>query len=181
MNNGNLHLSLTGAAKEGDFPSGMIHTLDSIKESLVVEVEIQQEPTTENPPMTEQAVVQNEFPSQVSETKLGTTNRDEQLEALANQVAQQVTEQVAEQVAKKITDRMDEVEQNNLNVTPANAITQPEVEKNYREMEVITPDGVVRYVWKTRDSEPVIIADENQETKTSQNSDGEPAKIALQK
>ena len=181
MNNGNLHLSLTGAAKEGDFPSGMIHTLDSIKESLVVEVEIQQEPTTENPPMTEQAVVQNEFPSQVSETKLGTTNRDEQLEALANQVAQQVTEQVAEQVAKKITDRMDEVERNNPNVTPANAITQPEVEKNYREMEVITPDGVVRYVWKTRDSEPVIIADENQETKTSQNSDGEPAKIALQK
>ena len=181
MNNGNLHLSLTGAANEGDFPSGMIHTLDSIKESLVVEVEIQPEPTTENPPMTEKAVVQNEFPSQVFETKLGTTNRDEQLEALANQVAQQVTEQVAEQVAKKITDRMDEVEQNNPNVTPANAITQPEVEKNYREMEVITPDGVVRYVWKTRDSEPVIIADENQETKTSQNSDGEPAKIALQK
>ena len=68
--------------------------------------------------MTEQAVVQNELPSQVSETKLGTTNRDEQLEAIANQVAQQVTEQVAEQVAKKITDRIDDVEQNKPNVTP---------------------------------------------------------------
>ena len=109
------------------------------------------------------------------------TDRKEQLEALANQVAQQVTEQVTDKLAKKITDRMDEAEQNKLNVTPANVISQPNFEKSYREMEVITPDGVVRYVWKTRDSEPVIIADENQETKTSQNLDGEPAKIALQK
>lgn len=185
MNNGNLHLSLSGAANEGDFPSGMIHTLDSIKESMVVEVEIQQEPSTEKPPMTQQAVVQPEVPGQVPET----TSSTEQLEALANKVAQQVTEQVTDQVteqvteqlAKKITDRMDEAEKNKLNVTPANVISQPKFDKSYREMEVITPDGVVRYVWKTRDSEPVIIADEKQETKTSQNRDGEPAKIALQK
>lgn len=177
MNNGNLHLSLTGAANEGDFPSGMIHTLDSIKESMVVEVEIQQEPSADNPPIKQQAVVQPEVPNQVPDA----TDRKEQLEALANQVAQQVTEQVTDKLAKKITDRMDEAEQNKLNVTPANVISQPNFEKSYREMEVITPDGVVRYVWKTRDSEPVIIADENQETKTSQNLDGEPAKIALQK
>jgi len=177
MNNGNLHLSLTGAANEGDFPSGMIHTLDSIKESMVVEVVIQQEPSADNPPIKQQAVVQPEVPNQVPDA----TNSKEQLEALANQVAQQVTEQVTDKLAKKITDRMDEAEQNKLNVTPANVISQPNFEKSYREMEVITPDGVVRYVWKTRDSEPVIIADENQETKTSQNLDGEPAKIALQK
>ena len=177
MNNGNLHLSLTGAANEGDFPSGMIHTLDSIKESMVVEVEIQQEPSADNPPIKQQAVVQPEVPNQVPDA----TDRKEQLEALANQVAQQVTEQVTDKLAKKITDRMDEAEQNKLNVTPANVISQPNFEKSYREMEVITPDGVVRYVWKTRDSEPVIIADEHQETKTSQNLDGEPAKIALQK
>ena len=177
MNNGNLHLSLTGAANEGDFPSGMIHTLDSIKESMVVEVDIQQEPSADNPPIKQQAVVQPEVPNQVPDA----TDRKEQLEALANQVAQQVTEQVTDKLAKKITDRMDEAEQNKLNVTPANVISQPNFEKSYREMEVITPDGVVRYVWKTRDSEPVIIADENQETKTSQNLDGEPAKIALQK
>jgi len=177
MKSGDLHLSLTGAADEGDFPSGMIHTLDTLKQSLVVEVDIQPaQPTSQGSP-SDQQVTEN--------TSSVSNGNPEQLEALANQVAQQVseqvTEQVVDQVTQRITDRMDEVVQNPMEVAPANAVSQAVTEENYREMEVITPDGVIRYVWKTRDSEPVIIADENQETKTSQTDKNEPAKIALQK
>ena len=82
---------------------------------------------------------------------------------------------------RRIGDRMDEIVQKPVEVAPANAVSQMVTEENYREMEVITPDGVIRYVWKTRDSEPVIIADESQETKTSQTKNDESAKIALQK
>jgi hypothetical protein len=77
---------------------------------------------------------------------------------------------------------MDEVQATQNDVKPANVVAQtPTPVPNYREMEVITPDGVLRYVWKTRDSEPIIIANEKQETKTSQVLEGDPAKIALQK
>lgn len=178
MKNGDLHLSLTGAADEGDFPSGMIHTLDTLKQSLVVEVDIQ--PTL---PANHQGspVIQQVTDNSAS----GVDDNSEQLEALANQVAQQVseqvTDQVADQVAQRIGDRMDEIVQKPVEVAPANAVRQMVTEENYREMEVITPDGVIRYVWKTRDSEPVIIADESQETKTSQTKNDESAKIALQK
>ncbi len=181
MENGDLHLSLTGAANEGDFPSGMIHTLDSIKESLLVEVRIQQDiPTVQNS-VSEQEFAQAESSEETSQSISESKDSTEQLKALANQVAEQVTEQVTEQVAQRLTDRIDETQQNKSEVAPANAVTESKVDKNYREMEVITPDGVIRYVWKTRESEPVIIAEENQETKTSQNLNSEPAKIALQK
>ena len=186
MKNGDLHLSLTGAADEGDFPSGMIHTLDTLKQSLVVEVDIQ--PTL---PANHQGspVIQQVTDNSAS----GVDENSEQLEALANQVAQQVSEQVTDQVAQQVServtdqvaqrigDRMDEIVQKPVEVAPANAVSQMVTEENYREMEVITPDGVIRYVWKTRDSEPVIIADESQETKTSQTKNDESAKIALQK
>ena len=77
---------------------------------------------------------------------------------------------------------MDQLKTNQSDVTPAAIVTvTPAKVENYREMEVVTPDGVVRYVWKTRDSEPVIIADEKQETKTSQVVDDDPARIALKK
>ena len=174
MKNGDLHLSLTGAADEGDFPSGMIHTLDTLKQSLVVEVDIQ--PT--------QPANQQDSPVIQQVTDNSATDVDdnsEQLEALANQVAQQVTEKVVDQVSQRITDRMDEVVQSPSEVAPANAVSQAVTDENYREMEVVTPDGVIRYVWKTRDSEPVIIADEIQETQTSQTENNDPTKIALQK
>ncbi len=174
MKNGDLHLSLTGAADEGDFPSGMIHTLDTLKQSLVVEVDIQ--PT--------QPANQQDSPVIQQVTDNSATDVDdnsEQLEALANQVAQQVTEKVVDQVSQRITDRMDEVVQSPAEVAPANAVSQAVTDENYREMEVVTPDGVIRYVWKTRDSEPVIIADEIQETQTSQTENNDPTKIALQK
>jgi len=178
MKNGDLHLSLTGAADEGDFPSGMIHTLDTLKQSFVVEVDIQPTQPANHPDSPEiQQVTDN--------SATAVDNNSEQLEALANQVAQQVseqvTEQVVDQVAQRITDRMDEVVRNPVEVASANAVSKAVTEENYREMEVITPDGVIRYVWKTQDSEPVIIADENQETKTSQTENNDPTKIALQK
>ena len=178
MKNGDLHLSLTGAADEGDFPSGMIHTLDTLKQSSVVEVEIQPtHPANHQDSPAIQQVTDNLAP--------GVDDNSEQLKALANQVAQQVseqvTEQVVDQVAQRITDRMDEVVQNSVEVAPANTVSQAVTEENYREMEVVTPDGVIRYVWKTRDSEPVIIADEIQETQTSQTENNDPTKIALQK
>ncbi|MEE2676139.1 MAG: SAF domain-containing protein [Planctomycetota bacterium] len=174
MENGDLHLSLTGAANEGDFPSGMIHTLDTIKESMLVEVQLQPEPPEG------QTFVKTDPANQTLVSASESEDRTEQLKTLANEVAQQVTEKVTQQVVQTLTDRMDKDEQDELNIAQANAVTHPRM-KNYREMEVITPDGVVRYVWRTRDSEPVIIADEDQDTKTSQNQDGEPAKIALQK
>ena len=127
-----------------------------------------------------QTLVKTEPPNQTPVSASETEDHTEQLKTLANQVAQQVTEKVTQQVVQTLTDQMDKGAQDKLDIAPANAVTHPRV-KNYREMEVITPDGVLRYVWRTRDSEPVIIADEDQETKTSQNSDGEPAKIALQK
>lgn len=174
MENGDLHLSLTGAANEGDFPSGMIHTLDTIKESMLVEVQLQPEPPEG------QTFVKTDPANQTLVSASESEDRTEQLKTLANEVAQQVTEKVTQQVVQTLTDQMDKGAQDKLDIAPANAVTHPRV-KNYREMEVITPDGVVRYVWRTRDSEPVIIADEDQDTKTSQNQDGEPAKIALQK
>lgn len=41
---GDLHLSLTGAADEGDFPSGMITTLDSIQQKILAQVALQETP-----------------------------------------------------------------------------------------------------------------------------------------
>ena len=146
-----------------------------------MEVRIQQDiPTVQNS-VSEQEFAQAESSEETSQSISESKDSTEQLKALANQVAEQVTEQVTEQVAQRLTDRIDETQQNKSEVAPANAVTESKVDKNYREMEVITPDGVIRYVWKTRESEPVIIAEENQETKTSQNLNSEPAKIALQK
>ncbi len=179
MTNGDLHLSLTGAEDEGDFPSGMIYTLDAIRESLVVRVRIQDDPQQSDLVVTgpDAALVQSDSTQEVT----GPDVTAEQLDKLATQVAVEVSEQVSEQMLQRIDDRMDDIQQTQVDVKPVVAVAPTEEQRFYREMEVITPDGVVRYVWKTRDSEPVIIADEDENTKTSQNLNNDPAKIALQK
>ena len=182
---GDLHLSLTGAADEGDFPSGMITTLDSIQQKILAQVALQETPQV---PAPESTAVTEPMPTVQSEDR--TLNSQQQIQEIAAEVAQQVSsqvsqevsDQVTDQVVQRITDRMDQLKTNQSDVTPAAIVTQtPAKVENYREMEVVTPDGVVRYVWKTRDSEPVIIADEKQETKTSQVLDDDPARIALKK
>lgn len=185
---GDLHLSLTGAADEGDFPSGMITTLDSIQQKILAQVALQETPQV---PATESAAVTEPIePMPTVQSEDRTLNSQQQIQEIAAEVAQQVSsqvsqevsDQVTDQVVQRITDRMDQLKTNQSDVTPAAIVTQtPAKVENYREMEVVTPDGVVRYVWKTRDSEPVIIADEKQETKTSQVLDDDPARIALKK
>ena len=179
MEAGALHLSLTGAADEGYFPSGMITTLDTLQQQLTVEVDM---PTTnQSPEQVDVKVTESNNPMESGSAEqpvVSTVANQEQLDDLAAEVAKQVSDQVVQRIA----DRMDEVQATQNDVKPANVVAQtPTPVPNYREMEVITPDGVLRYVWKTRDSEPIIIANEKQETKTSQVLEGDPAKIALQK
>ena len=180
---GDLHLSLTGAADEGDFPSGMITTLDSIQQKILAQVALQEAPESA-------AVTEPIEPMSTVQSEDRTLNSQQQIQEIAAEMAQQVSsqvsqefsDQVTDQVVQRIADRMDQLKTNQSDVTPAAIVTQtPAKVENYREMEVVTPDGVVRYVWKTRDSEPVIIADEKQETKTSQVVDDDPARIALKK
>ena len=163
----------------------MITTLDTIQQKSLAQVALQETPQV---PVPESAAVTEPMPTVQSEDR--TLNSQQQIQEIAAEVAQQVSsqvsqevsDQVTDQVVQRITDRMDQLKTNQSDVTPAAIVTQtPAKVENYREMEVVTPDGVIRYVWKTRDSEPVIIADEKQETKTSQVLDDDPARIALKK